>query len=129
MTYTNQLRMLAALVLACLLLSASGAAARSTVSTERSKAEVVGASIAHPANWVVERERYTLDETYGFTLWKPESDPAAHDHGGTPAIRVALAYGLEPGQIEATVQDKLAAYPHLPMTREEVSVAEKGPRV
>jgi murein DD-endopeptidase MepM/ murein hydrolase activator NlpD len=126
MTFTNQLRMLAALVLACLLLSASGAAARSTVSTERTKVEVVGASIAHPAKWVVERERYTFDETYGFTLWKPESDPATHDHGGTPAIRVALAYGLEPGQIEATVQDQLAAYPHLPMSREEVSVAEKG---
>jgi hypothetical protein len=41
-------------------------------------------------------------------------------------MRVALAYDLEPGQIEATVREKLAAYPHLQMVREEVSVGEKG---
>jgi murein DD-endopeptidase MepM/ murein hydrolase activator NlpD len=116
----------AALVLACLLLFASGAAARSMVETERTNADVIGASMAHPAKWSVERERYTLDDTYGFTLWKPEPEPAAHDHGGSPAVRIALAYGLEPGQIEATVRQKLAAYPHLPMLREEVSVGEKG---
>jgi hypothetical protein len=114
------------MVLACLLLFTSSAAARSTVSTERTNADVIGASIAHPAEWSVERERYTFDDTYGFTLWRPESDPATHDHGGTPAVRVALAYGLEPGQIEAVVREKLAAYPHLPLTREEVSVGEEG---
>jgi Peptidase family M23 len=43
-------------------------------------------------------------------------------------VRVALAYGLRPGQIKATVLEKLRAYPDLPMTREEVSVAEKGHR-
>jgi murein DD-endopeptidase MepM/ murein hydrolase activator NlpD len=93
--------------------------------TETTKNDVVGASITHPAKWSVEHERYTFDETYGFTLWRAESDPAAHDHGGTPVIRVALAYGFQPEQIETTVRDRLAAYPDLPMTREEVSVGEK----
>jgi hypothetical protein len=60
-------------------------------------------------------------------LWRPDSG-APHDHGGTPAVRVALAYGLRPGQIRATVLEKLRAYPDLPMTREEISVAEKGHR-
>ena len=95
--------------------------------TERTEGEVVGASISHPAKWFVERERYTYDQTYGFTLWRPDSG-APHDHGGTPAVRVALAYGLRPGQIKATVREKLRAYPDLPMTREQVSVAEKGHR-
>jgi Peptidase family M23 len=94
---------------------------------ERTEGEVVGASISHPTRWFVERERYTYDQTYGYTLWRPDSG-ALHDHGGTPAVRVALAYGLRPGQIKATVQKKLRAYRDLPMTREEVSVAEKGHR-
>jgi Peptidase family M23 len=115
----------AATVLACLLLSTSGAAARSEVTTERTKGDVVGASVAHPAEWTVERERYTFDETYGFTLWRPKPG-SSHDHGGTPALRVALAYDLRPHQIEATVREKLAAYPHLPMNREEVGVGERG---
>jgi hypothetical protein len=94
---------------------------------ERTGGEAVGASISHPEEWLVEREEYTYDDTYGFTLWKPDSG-AAHDHGGTPAVRVALAYALRPGQIEATVREKLAAYPDLPIQREEMSVAEKGHR-
>ena len=36
--------------------------------TERTKGAVIGASIAHPASWTVERERYTLDGAYGFTM-------------------------------------------------------------
>jgi murein DD-endopeptidase MepM/ murein hydrolase activator NlpD len=107
------------------LVSSAEAAEASTGSTERTEGEVVGASIAHPTKWFVERERYTYDQTYGFTLWRPPSD-APHDHGGTPAVRVALAYGLQPGQIEAIVQEKLAAYPDLPMARQEVSVGESG---
>ncbi len=51
-------------------------------STETTGNEVVGASVAHPEEWVVEREPYTLEGTYGYTLWRPESG-AAHDHGGT----------------------------------------------
>jgi hypothetical protein len=59
-------------------------------------------------------------------LWKPEPDPATRDHGGTPAARVALTYSLELGQIEVTVGEKRATYPHLPLTREEVSIDKKG---
>lgn len=85
--------------------------------------EAVGASIAHPAGWRVEREPYTYDDTYGFTLWKPGTSA---EHWGTPTIRVALAYGLEPTRIEAEVQERIAAYPDLPIERQEVSVAEQG---
>ena len=100
----------------------------STAPTTKARDEVVGASIAHPAEWSVEREGYTFDGTYGFTLWKPTSDSSgeSHDHGGAPAIRVALAFGLRPGQVEATVRARFDTYPHLPMTREEVKVGRKG---
>jgi hypothetical protein len=115
-------------LLACLHLLVFGEAAGGTVSTEKTNADVVGASVSHPAEWSVERERYTFGDTYGFTLWKPESDPASHDHGGRPAVRVALAYDLQPEQIEAAVREKLAAYSHLSIKREEVSVGEKEHR-
>ncbi len=107
------------------LVSSAEALQESKGPTKRTEGGAVGASISHPTKWFVERERYTYDQTYGFTLWRPDSG-ALHDHGGTPAVRVALAYGLRPGQIKATVLEKLRAYPKLPMTREEVSVAEKG---
>jgi hypothetical protein len=92
---------------------------------ERTGGEAVGASITHPAGWLVEREPYTFGGTYGFALWKPVPDPAA-EHDAVPAVRVALAYGLKPDQIEQTVDEKIAAYPDLTLAREEVSVAEKG---
>ena len=112
-----------ALALACLftVFGEGGADARSAPA--RTSGDVVGASITHPEEWSVERERYTLGETYGFTLWRPGSE-----RGETPAIRVALAYDLRPGQIEARVRDRLAAYPDLPMQREAVSVGERGHR-
>ncbi len=115
------------LTIAGKLVSSAEALQESKGTTERTEGGVVGASISHPAKWFVERERYTYDQTYGFTLWRPDSG-SLHDHGGTPAVRVALAYGLRPGQIKATVLEKLRAYPDLPMTRGKVSVAEKGHR-
>ena len=118
---------LAALSAAGKLVSPAEALQGSKGPTQRTQGEVVGASISHPTRWFVERERYTYDQTYGFTLWRPDSG-ALHDHGGKPAVRVALAYGLRPGQIEATVQKKLRAYRDLSITRQEVSVAEKGHR-
>lgn len=87
--------------------------------------ETIGASITHPARWAVGPERHTYDGTYGFTLWK--SNPyRARYHGGSPTVRVALAYDLRPDQIESRVQEKLDAdaYAGLPMTREEVRVGE-----
>ena len=118
---------MSALLVAGKLVSSAEALEGNMRPTERTEGEVVGASISHPAKWFVERERYTYDQTYGFTLWRPDSG-APHDHGGTPAVRVALAYGLRPGQIKATVLEKLRAYTDLAMTREEVTVAEKGHR-
>jgi hypothetical protein len=94
--------------------------------TERTEGAVVGASVVHDARWLVERERYTYGGTYGFTLWRPESG-TPHDHGGTPALRVALAYDLEPGEIEGEVRGRISAFePDLSLKRETVNIAEKG---
>lgn len=91
---------------------------------EQTSGAVVGASIARPARWVVERERYTYDGTFGYTLWRPET-ARPHDHGGRPAVRVALAYDLEPSQIEKRVDERIASYPSLPIKRQRVPVAAK----
>lgn len=93
-----------------------------TISAERTKSDVVGASISHPDTWSVERERQTYGDTYGFTLWKTGSV----GEGGSPTIRVALAYGMEPGQIERTVRERLADYPDLPLVHQKVSVGDEG---
>lgn len=92
--------------------------------TQRTGGEAVGADIVHPAEWNVEREPYTFDDTYGYTLWYPDSD-AAHDHGGKPALRVARAYGLQPEDVEGEVEAVLADYPDLPHRREKVDVARE----
>src|SRR5688500_9529034 len=76
--------------------------ASSAADAESTQGSVVGASIAHPANWTVERERYTFHGTYGFTLWRPEQ-AGSRDHGGVPAVRVALAEGLRPGRVRDEV--------------------------
>lgn len=89
---------------------------------ERTADGVVGASISHPEGWVLEREAYTFDKTYGFTLWR-QGDAAA-DPGGDPAVRVALAYDLEPGQIEDRARQTIRDYPDLPLKRQEVGVAQ-----
>ena len=88
---------------------------------ERSADGVVGASISHPEGWVLKREAYTFDKTYGFTLWR-QGDAAA-DHGGTPAVRVALAYDLKPGKIDDRVRQTIGDYPDLSLKRQEVGVA------
>jgi hypothetical protein len=88
---------------------------------ERTADGVVGASISHPEGWVLEREAYTYDKTYGFTLWR-QGDAVA-DHGGTPAVRVARAYDLMPGQIDDQVRETIGDYPDLPLKRQEVDVA------
>ena len=91
---------------------------------ERTADAAVGASIAHPDGWIVERERYSYDGTRGFKLWKAE--PAmVEDHGGTPEVRVALAPDLERGEIERRVKQRFAEYPDLRLTREAVTVGAK----
>jgi len=94
------------------------------VTTQKTGGEAVGAAVVHPAGWDVERESYTYDGTYGYTLWYPDTG-AAHDHGGQPALRVALAYELKPEDIEAEVEGVLGDYPDLPLERETVDVARE----
>jgi len=89
--------------------------------TERTADGVVGASISHPEGWVLEREAYTFDKTYGFTLWR--QGEAAAGHGGTPAVRVSRAYDLKPGQIDDLVRETISDYPDLTLKRQEVGVA------
>jgi hypothetical protein len=109
------------------------ARAQSVALEARTNDDAVGVSAAHPAEWLVEREPYTLDDTYGFTLWEPESvssqrassSEGLHEHGGTPVVRVALAYGLRPKRIEATVKARIAEYSHLSVQREVVTVGRK----
>ena len=98
--------------------------APSTPPVERTGDAAVGASIVHPKELSVDRERYTYDGTYGFTLWEPEEDPLP-EHGGTPTVRVALAYNLKPGQIERRVDERIAEHPDVKMERETVAVGEK----
>ncbi len=86
---------------------------------ERTADGVVGASISHPVGWVMGREAYTFGKTYGFTLWR-QGDAG---HGGTPAVRVAIAYDLEPGRIGDRVTETIRDYPDLPIERQEVGVA------
>lgn len=86
------------------LVSPAGAVQGSTTSgsLKSAKDAAVGASISHPDKFVVEREQFTFDDTYGFTLWKPKSGSSrdAHDHGETtPAVRVARARKLRPNSV------------------------------
>src|SRR3712207_1212172 len=99
-------------------------AQEASTATQKTGGVAVGAEIVHPKAWNVEREPYTLDGTYGYTLWFPDTD-AAHDHGGRPALRVALAYGLEPGDIEAEVDGVLARYTGLERRSEERRVGKE----
>jgi hypothetical protein len=105
----------------------AGAVRQASPAVERTEGGVVGASIAHPANWTVERERYTFDGTYGFTLWRPEPG-SSRDHGGIPAVRVALAEDLRPSQVEDEVRRTIAYYEDekLEVGRETVSVGADG---
>ena len=95
-----------------------------TVATQKTGGEAVGAEVVHPAAWNVEREPYTYDDTYGYTLWYPDTE-AAHDHGGQPVLRVALAYELGPEDIEAEVEGFLVDHPNLSLERERVDVARE----
>jgi murein DD-endopeptidase MepM/ murein hydrolase activator NlpD len=106
--------------------SDAGAVAQSsgTPATQKTGGEAVGASVFHPAGWSVSREPYTYDGTYGYTLWRSDTD-RAHDHGGKPAMRVALAPDLEPAGIEGRVRELAADYADVPAEREKVAVGRE----
>ena len=122
----NKILGFAVLAVASVMVAAgTGAEAQETSrETQRTGGAAVGAEIVHPAAWNVEREPYTYEDTYGYTLWYPDTD-AAHDHGGRPALRVALAYSLEPADIEAEVEGVMADHPDLSLRQERVGVARE----
>ncbi|MGB3632443.1 MAG: M23 family metallopeptidase [Rubrobacteraceae bacterium] len=102
----------------------SFAQARDAEPVERtSGGSVVGASIAHPEKWVVERESNEYDDTTGFVVWERQAE-TVKDHGGTPRVRVALAHEMKPGEINKTIRERLAEYPGLPQERREVQVGK-----
>ena len=84
----------------------------------------IGAAITHPSDLRLERERYTIDDTYGYTLWQPE-EKATTEHGGTPVIRVALAYDMKPDQIKSAVQARLDELSDVQAKRQSVTVGKK----
>ena len=90
---------------------------------QRTEVDVVGASIAHPAGWTVERGRFTFDGTFGYTLWRPEQ-AASRDDGGVPAVRVARDEKLEPSQVGDEIEETLSYYGRqgLDVGRETVDV-------
>lgn len=106
--------------------SGAGAEAQSSATSgvQKTSGAAVGASLVHPEEWTVEREPYTFDKTYGYTLWYPDTKEA-HDHGGQPALRVALAYDLEPVDIAGKVREVAEDYKGLPLKRQTVDVASK----
>ena len=122
----NKILGFAVLAVASVMVAAgTGAEAQETSrGIQKTGSKAVGAEIVHPAAWNVEREPYTYEDTYGYTLWYPDTD-AAHDHGGRPALRVALAYDLDPEDIEAEVEGLIADYPDLSLRREKVDVARE----
>jgi murein DD-endopeptidase MepM/ murein hydrolase activator NlpD len=87
---------------------------------QRVRDEVVGVALDVPATWRVHPDP-VLFNTYGFALF----ENGRADHGGherSPVARVALAYQVEPGQIEGLVQDLMRKYQELSPTRSEVVV-------
>lgn len=94
--------------------------------TQRSSAKAVGASIVHPEKLRFERDDYTYDGTYGYTLYEPETRDT-HEHGGDPAIRVARDPGMDPDQIDKEVRKTLDEYSgELDLSRQKVEVGKQG---
>ena len=102
-----------------------GGQERGKSSQEKVAVGEIGASVSHAEKLVVEPERYTYDDSYGYTLWNPDT-AATLDHGGTPVVRVAVAYDLRPGGIERAVTERIEEFPDLPTKRETVRVGRDG---
>lgn len=83
---------------------------------------IVGVSVPTKDGWRLEKEDYTLDGTYGFTLWGPEQELAAELHRREPVLRASLVYDLKPDGLEARIAERVAEYGELPLTRTEVTV-------
>lgn len=98
---------------------------RGATPQERTASSEIGASISHREGLVVDRDEYTYDDTYGYTLWN-RNTAAALDHGGTPVVRVAVAYDLKPEEIDRAVTERIDEFPDLPTKRETVRVGREG---
>ncbi|MEW5929915.1 MAG: M23 family metallopeptidase [Gemmatimonadota bacterium] len=84
--------------------------------------EVVGVSLAVPAEWRVQQDP-VLFNTYGFALFDP-SGPQTGGHERSPVARIALAYQARPEQVEGLVRELMAKYDGFPLARSEVEVGE-----
>ncbi|HEX8276297.1 MAG TPA: M23 family metallopeptidase [Longimicrobiaceae bacterium] len=84
--------------------------------------EVVGVSLAVPAEWRVQPDP-VLFNTYGFALFDP-SGPQMGGHERSPVARIALAYQARPEQVEGLVRELVAKYEGFPLTRAEVEVGD-----
>lgn len=120
----NKILGFAVLALASVMAATGAGAKEPSGAVQKTEGAAVGAEIVHPAAWNVEREPYTYGDTYGYTLWYPDTG-AAHDHGGQPALRIALAYDTRPGDIDQKVEGLIADYPDLDLRRDNVDVARQ----
>jgi murein DD-endopeptidase MepM/ murein hydrolase activator NlpD len=95
-------------------------APETAVTRQTVRDDVVGVSLDVPGTWRVQQDP-VLFNTYGFALFDPGS-PELGGHERSPAARIALAYQVQPSQIESLVQDLMAKYAEFPLTRSEVVV-------
>lgn len=96
--------------------------------TKRVRDEAVGASLVIPSELQVENEGMTIEDTYGFTVWSEATPGDETVHSRRPLLRVARALKLAPEDIEARVEDRLAEFPQLELTRTSVPVGSEGLR-
>jgi hypothetical protein len=87
--------------------------------------DAVGASIDVPADWRVHSDA-VLFNTYGFVLFDP-AGPKMGGHERSPVMRVALAYGARPADVEGLVAKLMERNAPLSPVRSEVEVGgERG---
>ena len=98
---------------------------RGVASVQREAMSEIGASISHPKELVVNPDEYTYDGTYGYTLWNTDTAEAV-DHGGTPVVRVAVAYDLQSKEIGRAVRERIDEFRDLPTKRETIRVGREG---
>lgn len=84
--------------------------------------DVVGVSLAIPAEWTVGHDPALFEKAYGFMIYGEDRDPSSdHPHDRAPVARVALAYDASPDQLEELVRVKLRRYEGFPtLERSEI---------